>query len=528
MKKAWAIVLALILIVTIIPFSASAEEEVPKSGSFDYCIEGESAVITGSDPIEGGEVVIPEAIDGHTVTAIDYDAFKDCTWIKSVFLPPTVEIIWDRAFMGCTGLETVTFSEGLKRLSSSSFYGCEKLTEVSLPKTIYLVDYDTFAECAALPAIKLAEGCTDFTEIDGVLYNEDFTRIECIPGGYSGEFVVPASVYLGVTNSLNGCPKITAVTVEEGNEYYSSIDGILYNKEQTAFLFCPRGRFTEPTEFVVPDGVADISGYAFYKNEYIKKVTIPGSINFIEAYVFAESSISEVVLCEGVQAVGFFAFCGCSSLEKLVFPKSLTEISQYAFPEDTSGMTIYGYLLSSAQYCAEAHNIAFVPVRSSKNVVLQRDRIEAVSDGFLLPMTEYENGVFASVKNVNGTYALPVRAIGEAFNMSVRYLGSGRVEIGCSDGTYVIVRKESAEIEKYDIQNNLLATFTADFPVFAEGSITYIPMRAVGEALGLGVAYVSSGATGHGSYVIMSTDIAVNSNADKINGLIEEAYALGL
>ena len=49
-----------------------------------------------------GQVTIPEVIDaGYTVTAIDDNAFKDCSLISSLSMPNTIESIGKSAFDGC-------------------------------------------------------------------------------------------------------------------------------------------------------------------------------------------------------------------------------------------------------------------------------------------------------------------------------------------------------------------------------------------------------------------------------------------
>ena len=44
------------------------------------------------------------------------------------------------------------------------------------------------------------------------------------------------------------------------NMYYSSIDGILYNKEQTEIIYCPKGI---NKDVIIPEGVTSIGNSAF-------------------------------------------------------------------------------------------------------------------------------------------------------------------------------------------------------------------------------------------------------------------------
>ena len=52
-------------------------------------------------------VVIPETVEGMTVTAIGESAFEGNTSLASIDLPDTVTVIGKRAFAGCTSLSVM-------------------------------------------------------------------------------------------------------------------------------------------------------------------------------------------------------------------------------------------------------------------------------------------------------------------------------------------------------------------------------------------------------------------------------------
>jgi len=53
-------------------------------------------------------VVVPETVNGHTVTVIGECAFENKTFIVSVKLPGTITVIMRRAFAGCTSLREMS------------------------------------------------------------------------------------------------------------------------------------------------------------------------------------------------------------------------------------------------------------------------------------------------------------------------------------------------------------------------------------------------------------------------------------
>lgn len=73
------------------------------------------------------EAVIPERIDGVTVTAIGNNAFNDRTGLKKVTMPDTVTRIGDNAFTRCTELQSVVLSSALTSIGAYAFRNDESL-----------------------------------------------------------------------------------------------------------------------------------------------------------------------------------------------------------------------------------------------------------------------------------------------------------------------------------------------------------------------------------------------------------------
>jgi hypothetical protein len=72
------------------------------------------------------------------------------------------------------------------------------------------------------------------------------------------------------------CKYLENIFVHEENEYFTSIDGVLYDKDMSKLLVYPLGK-TEK-EFIVPDGVIWIEVWIFYDHVHLKRVILPDSI----------------------------------------------------------------------------------------------------------------------------------------------------------------------------------------------------------------------------------------------------------
>lgn len=112
-------------------------------------IDGE--LFFDSDLYTGGsELVIPDTIDGQTVTVIGKDCFSGCTELTSVILPNTLAEIDDRAFSGCASLRGIFVPEGVTRIGNGAFAECGSLEAIHLPTTVTTIGDRALYHCPNL------------------------------------------------------------------------------------------------------------------------------------------------------------------------------------------------------------------------------------------------------------------------------------------------------------------------------------------------------------------------------------------
>ena len=99
-------------------------------------------------------LVIPEKIDGYSVSEIGKEAFKNKKNIQSVKLPKSLKTIYASAFEGCTGLKQVTIP-GNTLMGTSVFYGCTSLTNVVIESGKVAINTSTFENCKELTTITI-------------------------------------------------------------------------------------------------------------------------------------------------------------------------------------------------------------------------------------------------------------------------------------------------------------------------------------------------------------------------------------
>jgi hypothetical protein len=88
---------------------------------------------------------------------------------------------------------------------------------------------------------------------------------------------IPYSVTSIGKSGLANCTRLTAITVDALNPVYSSLDGVLFDKNQTALIQCPGRR----AGYTIPDSVTSIGEGAFSGCNGLRRVTIPDSVTSI-------------------------------------------------------------------------------------------------------------------------------------------------------------------------------------------------------------------------------------------------------
>ena len=127
---------------------------------------------------------------------------------------------------------------------------------------------------------------------------------------------------------------LESIEVDSKNLRYSSVDGIVYDKEKKKLIFCPQGK----TGVVkVPDGVQTIGDSSFSGCKNLKSVSLPDSLKTIGSGAFQEcESLTSVNIPEHVTEIGWDAFMYCRSLKTITIPASVESLRDVDFMRCTS------------------------------------------------------------------------------------------------------------------------------------------------------------------------------------------------
>ena len=213
-------------------------------------------------------------------TAEIYGPYYDGSWHSSISPEPT-------------GIVTIPATLGGKPVASIgdlAFLSCDELTGVTIPNSVTNIG-------------RAFSGCRSLTSL-----------------------TIPDSVISINDSAFNFCSSLTSISVDPGNANYKSIDGVLLSKDGKVLIQGVNGIVA------IPDGVTNITNYAFYNCSGLTSMTMPDSVKEIGSYAFEScSGLTNLTLSGGLTSIYNSAFYGCSGLTSVTIPDSVARIEYRAF-----------------------------------------------------------------------------------------------------------------------------------------------------------------------------------------------------
>lgn len=143
--------------------------------------------------------------------------------------------------------EAVIIKDGTKSIGEKAFH-YTSIASIDLPDSLTFIGKQAFSECSELSSI-----------------------------------VIPSSVKTISENVFEKCPKLTDINVLPKNAYYSSENGILFDKSKTTLICCPP---VKQGEFSVPKSVTRINSDAFSYCDRLTGITLPETVSYIGSGAF--------------------------------------------------------------------------------------------------------------------------------------------------------------------------------------------------------------------------------------------------
>lgn len=333
--------------------SAIADTQTVDGVTWTYTVrDGEAVLGTGNSwqpaiSPRPSSVTIPENLGGYPVREIGNAAFYGCQEIKEVKIPTSVRVIGPYGFDG-TGLKEIVIPEGVTNIQYCAFDDCTSLESISISSTVTSIGSLVFYRCAKLSAFSVAADNPTYKAVDGFLLTKDGKRL--LRGPSIAEAEIPVGVETVDDHAFHGCDnlqrvkiplsvrqigesafaccqKLVDVSVEDGNDYYKTMNGFLLTSDgKTAVHY-----FFNESSVRVPEGVETLGGNLFADKTGMKEVYLPDSVTRIESQAFWDCyALASISLPSNLMSIGSGAFTSCA-LKEIIIPASVTSIGQVAF-----------------------------------------------------------------------------------------------------------------------------------------------------------------------------------------------------
>ncbi len=303
------------------------------ASTFWYSLSLTTVSVAGQEAVEG-TAILPA---GVTEIASGSFAF---TAISEVVLPAGVTSIGSNAFQYAYDLAEINLPDGLESIGNGAFQETA-LTSLEIPGTVTSLGNYVFQNCYSLTEVTFGEGSKIETIASQLFLNSGLESIELpetvttISGSafkntQLTSIDIPAAVTsiasIGTTTSaFDSCASLTAINVAAENTTYSSLDGILYNKDQTILYLCPIANpGDENGSVTIPNTVATVTNRAFMQNAGLEEI------------VFAEGNTeTELLIGTSAGTTSSQVFGQMTGVKRIVFPERLTELRNYTFYNST-------------------------------------------------------------------------------------------------------------------------------------------------------------------------------------------------
>lgn len=357
-------------------------------------------------------------------------------------IPEGVESIDSFTFTNAKYLETVTIPSSVKYISSYTFNTSILTCDETVDGLVYIGDALIEDIGEEMTVAKIREG----------------TRIVAEGVGYYDNIVyeIPESLEF-ISDNL--CTSASAFIVDENNNYFADIDGVLFNKDKSILITYPGAR--EDSSYVIPAGVKEIADYAFSYSD-IKQVELPDGLERVGASAFSGTKLQAVELPLSLKEIDDFAFATDETMKAVVLHKNIVKLGYQPFNCDTIAILnpecdikeigyislFVGYNGSTAEKFANERGFMFATLGDVNGDNHQHIYIPKT----ITPATCTANGeeFFSCPCGNTETYTRAVEAMGHDWY----YMGDERYCINC-DEFEIVDDDYDCECECHSISNKL-------------------------------------------------------------------------
>ncbi|VNB39010.1 choline binding protein PcpA [Streptococcus pneumoniae] len=237
---------------------------------------------------------------------------------SSITIPSSIKKIQKKGFHGSKA-KTIIFDKGsqLEKIEDRAFDFSE-LEEIELPASLEYIGTSAFSFSQKLK--KLTFSSSSKLEL---ISHEAFANLSNLE-----KLTLPKSVKTLGSNLFRLTTSLKHVDVEEGNESFASVDGVLFSKDKTQLIYYPSQKNDE--SYKTPKETKELASYSFNKNSYLKKLELNEGLEKIGTFAFADAiKLEEISLPNSLETIERLAFYGNLELKELILPDNVKNFGKH-------------------------------------------------------------------------------------------------------------------------------------------------------------------------------------------------------
>ena len=309
---------------------------------FDYMLLNDGSVMITAYKGSESSLVIPEKIEGHTVSGLGRSFSTDTysvSSIRSITIPNTMTKIEPGALSLAGNLTDIHIADdhpvmlfengalynrnekrlllylqsskadhfdipdGIQYIEERAFYR-SNLISVRIPGTVEHIGRECFDQNYRLKDVRLEEGLKSIGK-------DSFANCDKLK-----QIVIPASV-TDIEEAAFTDNHLQEILVARDNQAFIVSDGALINIRDGVLIAYPE--YSETESCIIPEGVKRIGNFAFYRAHHLKKIAFP----------------------DGLLEIGQRAFFSCNHLTAIDLPDSVVRLEDSAFGDNGDAVQLH-------------------------------------------------------------------------------------------------------------------------------------------------------------------------------------------